>query len=395
MQTYGIILLVVGAVGLGAMAAAGMQNFYAGYILGFMYVTGISVTMLFFSTLSYLANAGWAVSIRRIAELLGTNVKIGVPLTMLPILFLAPKIYSWWNPAGDHHLSELMAPGSFKALYLDHTFFYGRIIFYVLFWYAMHSFMVGNSIKQDTTDDLTPTRKNWKRAAPFIIGYALTITFVAFDLMMSLEPKWFSTIFGVYYFGGNFVSTAAVMLLFTNLLNREGYLKDVITREHYHDLGKLMFAFTIFWTYVAFSQYYIIWYGNMPEETFYYAKRLQGGWEFFGWSSLIVGFFTSFLFLLRQDVKRNPKLISIAAIIILIAHFLDLCWVILPVFGGAGETPTFSMNLVIAGLSGVLAMGGIFLFVGSMAFKKHPAVAYNDPYLHESMEYQSGSYDRI
>lgn len=141
---------------------------------------------------------------------------------------MAPLIYSWWNPAGDQHLSKLMAPGTFKGLYLDHTFFYVRLAIYALLWWYMHSFIVGNSIKQDTTDDLTPTRKNWKRAAPFIIAYALTITFVAFDLMMSLEPKWFSTIFGIYYFGGNFVSTASLMLIFAYYFNREGYL-----RRHY------------------------------------------------------------------------------------------------------------------------------------------------------------------
>ncbi len=392
LQTLGIALFAIGAIGLGAAAASGISNFYAGYVLGFMYVTGISVTLLFFSALTYLVNAGWASAIRRIAEILSFNVRFGVPLFLIPIFFLAPSIYAWWNPTG--HLGHMMEH-SFKGFYLNHNFFYIRLAVYALMWYYMHSFIVGNSLKQDTTNDDAPSRKNWKRAAPFVIIYALTITFIAFDLMMSLEPEWFSTIFGVYYFAGNFVSTASIMLIFSHLLNKDGYLKGVVSREHYHDLGKLMFAFTIFWTYVAFSQYYIIWYGNMPEETFYYAKRLQGGWEVFGWSSLFIHFFAPFLFLLRQDVKRNPKMIFMGAFLILFAHFIDLCWVILPVFGGVGDATKFSPMLLGAGVSGVFLMGGVFLFVAAMNFKKYPAVAYNDPYLHESLDYQSGSYDRV
>lgn len=393
MQTVGIALLAVGAIGLGSMAVAGMNNLYAGYILGFMYVTGISVTLLFFSTLTYLANAGWAVSIRRVAELLSGNVKFGVPLFLIPLAILAPQMYRWWSPEG--HLAHMM-DHSFKGLYLDHNFFYARLAFYALFWWFMHSFIVGNSIKQDTATDIEPTKRNWKRAAPFVIGYAVTITFIAFDLLMSLEPEWFSTIFGIYYFAGNFVSTISIMLIFMHLLNQDGLLKGVISREHYHDLGKFMFAFTVFWAYISFSQYYIIWYGNMPEETFYYSKRLQGGWEVFGWSSLFVHFFTPFLFLLRQDVKRNPSLVILGAVLILGAHFIDLSWVVLPAFGGAhGEETAFSLPLLIAGISGVLLMGGVFLIAGAQQFKKHPAVAYNDPYLYESLEYQSGSYDRL
>jgi hypothetical protein len=392
MQTVGIGLLAVGAILLGVSFTGGAGNFWGGYIMGFMYFMGIGVTMMFFSTLTYLVNAGWAVAIRRVAEIMSFFVYL-VPILALPIIInvaMGGSVYEWVNST-DEHLHH-----GFKGFYLNKFFFVGRIILYCLCWIFMHRFIIGNSLKQDTSTDIQPTQRNWKYAAPFIILYALTITFMAFDVVMSLEPHWFSTIFGIYSFAGHFVSSVSMMLILVNILDKGGYIKGLISREHYHDLGKLMFAFTVFWTYIAFSQYFIIWYANIPEETFFYAKRLQGGWEVFGWSSLFIHFFAPFLFLLRQDVKRNTKLTPIAAGLILFAHFIDLSWVILPVFGGHhGEESHFSTLLLVGGIGGVLAFGGLFFLYGSMNFKKYPAVAYNDPYLHESLEYHSGSYDRV
>lgn len=392
LQTMGLILLVLGAVGLGIGMTGSSKNLWAGFLIGFVYAMGIGVTMMFFSAVTYLVNAGWAAAVRRIAELLSFFVYV-IPIGLIIVIIGAytGHLYEWFHTT-DEHLRH-----GFKGFYLNPTFFVIRLLVYAGLWFLMHRFVVGNSIKQDTATDITPTERNWKRAAPFVIIYALTITFASFDLVMSLEPHWFSTIFGVYSFAGHFVASLCIIMIMMRMLDDGGYMKGIISREHYHDIGKLMFAFTIFWTYVAFSQYFIIWYGNMPEETFFYHNRLHNGWEVFGWGSLFIHFVAPFLFLLRQDVKRNPKTIYLGAFLLLFAHFIDLSWVILPVFGGEhgshGSSPT--PQLILAGLGGVMLMMGCFFIFGSMQFKKRSFIAYNDPYLHESLTYSSGSYDRI
>ncbi|MCS7302145.1 MAG: hypothetical protein RML15_02325 [Bacteroidota bacterium] len=380
--TAGIIAFVFGGIG-------HPSYWWGGYLLGFIYVMGLSVTLMFFVALSYLVNAGWSAAIRRIPELLSTFV-LFLPVAAVPLIIgaVTGNIYEWMH-TDDPHLRH-----GFKGVYLSEPFFWTRVVFYMAVWIIMYRVIIGNSLRQDSTADLTPTQRNWKLAAPFVLLYALTITFASFDLVMSLEPHWFSTIFGVYSFAGHFVAALSLIMLTMRMLDKGGYLKGIINREHYHDVGKLMFAFTVFWTYVAFSQYFIIWYGNLPEETVFFAKRLQNGWELFGWASLFVHFVIPFLFLLRQDVKRRPQLVPIGGIILLIAHAIDLSWVILPVFSAAhGEAYHLSWALVLCGWGAIVAMLGALLFVAARAFAKHSAVAFNDPYLHESLEYHTGAYD--
>lgn len=386
---FGGIMTVLGAVVYAVSGLGHPSYWWGGYVLGFVYVMGVSVTLLFFVVLSYLVNAGWSAAIRRIPELLSTFVPF-LPVAAIPLIIgaVTGNIYDWMH-SNDEHLHH-----GFKGVYLSEPFFWMRLAFYAVVWILMYRVIVGNSLRQDNTTDLTPTRRNWKLSAPFVLLYALTITFASFDLVMTLEPHWFSTIFGVYSFAGHFVASLSLIMITMQMLDREGYLGGIITREHYHDVGKLMFAFTIFWTYVAFSQYFIIWYGNLPEETVFFAKRLQNGWEIFGWASLVVHFIVPFLFLLRQDVKRRPQLVTVGAIILLIAHAVDLSWVILPVFSAVhGQPYQLSWALVASGGGAIVAMIGLVFIVASRAFARHSAVACNDPYLHESLQYHTGAYE--
>lgn len=389
LRRLGGVMTVLGTI-VYAVSGLGQPSYWwGGYVLGFVYGMGLSVTLLFFVALSYLVNAGWSAAIRRIPELLSTFV-LFLPIAAIPLIIgaVTGNIYEWMH-SNDAHLHH-----GFKGLYLNEPFFWARLVFYAVVWILMYRVIVGNSLRQDNTADLTPTRRNWKLAAPFVLLYALTITFASFDIVMTLEPHWFSTIFGVYSFAGHFVAALSLIMITMRLLDRGGYVKGIITREHYHDVGKLMFAFTIFWTYVAFSQYFIIWYGNLPEETVFFAKRLQNGWEIFGWASLVVHFIIPFLFLLRQDVKRRPQLVTIGAIILLIAHAVDLSWIILPVFSAPhGQPYHLSWALVASGSGAIVAMVGLIFIVASRAFARHSAVACNDPYLHESLEYHTGAYE--
>lgn len=368
-----IICIGVGIVLAIAGMAMNQASILPAYLVGAMYVIGISVTALFFSALQYLVRAGWSASIRRIPEMLGWFAQFAL-IILLPILLFRNSFY--------HGIENIPS----KAPYTNTPFFIARVIGYCLFWFWMHRYIIGNSIKQDSMPgDYAPTIKNYKRSAPFVLGYALTITFAAFDLMMALEPHWFSTIFGLYYFAGNFVSTISVItLLFISVYN-SGELKGFISKEHMHDLGKLMFAFTIFWTYIHFSQYFLIWYSNLPEETFYYIDRTKNGWEILGWASLFIHFIVPFILLLRQDVKRNFTIVKAAAIIILIAHFIDLSWIIIPGYREHGIEHFDIIALMSAG-GMVLFFMGLLLFFTAKRMNSISGIAHNDPFLQESID---------
>lgn len=390
-QRLGLILLVVGVIGsIATYAVSGLERFMADYILGFWYFAGISVTMIFFSALQYLTRAGWSSSIRRIAENF-TGIIPWMAVGFLPIvahIFMSPHpIYEWVH--GVHEDPLLMK----KEIYLNTTFFVVRLGLYALLWFGMFKFVVGNSIKQDTANDMEPTKRNWKRAAPWVLVYALTISFCSFDLLMSLEPHWFSTIFGVYTFAGHFVAAVACITIMTVALYNAGHLREYITEEHFHDLGKLMFAFSVFWTYIAFSQYFIIWYANLPEETIYFTSRMEGGWEYFFYALILVHFIIPFAVLLRQDVKRKTAVLVLAAIVILVSHFIDLAWIIMPAVakvvahGSGAHHPQVMFSW--QELTVWLFFAGLFLFTTALNYKKNNAVAINDPLLHEGVEYTS------
>lgn len=388
LRKVGMGLLVAGLAGLAAVYALnGQERAVADYLIGFWYFAGISLTMVFFATLQYLARAGWSASIRRVAE----NYTGMVPFMAL---FLVPivlnllsehhSIYEWTHASAAH--DPILQT---KAAYLNVPFFVVRMGIYCLLWIGMAWYIVGNSVKQDEAKDITPTRKNWKRSAPWILVYALTITFAAFDLLMSLEPHWFSTIWGVYSFAGHFVAALSIIAVTLVAFHNRGLLKGYIRDEHFHDMGKLMFAFSVFWAYIGFSQYFIIWYANIPEETIYYTHRMSGGWEIFGYILIGLRFLLPFALLLRQDVKRRKNMLLIAAAVILSGHFIDLVWIVMPAVAKVinHEAPT-----VIFGwqeFTGVLFFAGVFLFFASQLFSKRRSVAINDPLLQESFEYHS------
>lgn len=386
LQTIAFVLIALGAALSGLAIAGGMQHFYAVWTLGFGYVLGITITMMFFSGLQFLVRAGWSASVRRIPELFASYVPI-IVLGFIPVLagLFSGELFPWFSPdkwqadgmsLAEHQIHVVHT----KDAYLNQNFFIARIVLYVAIWMLMFLFIIKGSLKQDSSNtDFSPTKRNFKIAAPFLIMYALTITFAGVDLLMSLSPTWFSTMFGVYYFAGNWVSALSLIAIVMVTLHKNGHLKGYVTVEHYHDIGKLMFAFTVFWAYIAFCQYMLIWYSNIPEETEFFIHRTHGGWEILAWTSLIVHFVVPFLLLIRQDFKRKGNVLVIGGLIMLVANFLDLCWVVLPVFNSK-----FTMNGSEFGPALLMFGGLLFMFV--KAAQKNNIVAVNDPYLHESIE---------
>jgi hypothetical protein len=228
---------------------------------------------------------------------------------------------------GDAGYDEVLAG---KSGYLNSTFFFVRVAIYFAIWIGLATFFRRSSLKQDENGDPALSLRMSRVAAPGLLLFALSLTFAAFDWIMSLDPHWFSTIFGVTYFSGAFMAFLAFTILFSMWLGKKGYLREAINVEHYHDLGKLMFAFMVFWTYVNFSQYMLIWYANLPEETHWFAVRAENGWGSIGTVLVFGHFFLPFAFLMSRHVKRNGLTLSIGAIFLLIIHCIDMQFLILP-----------------------------------------------------------------
>ena len=217
-------------------------------------------------------------------------------------------------------------------------------------------------------------------SAPGIILFAITITFAAFDWLMSLDPHWYSTIFGLYIFAGSFLSALAFITLTGLCLRRKNLLRDVITIEHYHDLAKLMFSFTIFWGYMAFSQYFLIWYANIPEETIFFRHRWEGSWKYISLLLVFGQFLIPFLGLMTRAAKRNPVFLACISIWILLMHFFDLYWIVMPNFK-VYEFYLSAIDLII-----FLAISGIFVSAFLFIYLKKALIPLNDPKLAASID---------
>jgi hypothetical protein len=240
-----------------------------------------------------------------------------------------------------------------------------------------------NSVKQDVSGDPKLTASSQRLAPVFIIAFALTTTFAAFDWLMSLEPTWISTIFGVNFFAQSIVSLFAVTILITLALRAQGHLKGAINIEHFHDLGKLQFGFLVFWAYVNFSQYMLIWYASIPEETTYYHKRWsEGGDGWKAWSLAIIfgHFIIPFFIILSRNAKRALTPLGIGAAIILLFHFVMVYWLVMPYYGQG-------LNPSLADLACLMAVGGLYFTLVLYRMTKHPLIPIKDPRLGRSLHF--------
>ncbi|MCA9692865.1 MAG: hypothetical protein KC636_24925, partial [Myxococcales bacterium] len=373
-----------------ALAHANEQQFWFSYLVAYMFFLAISLGGLFFTIIQHLVRAGWSIVVRRLAE----NVMITLPLMGLlglPFILLhdAPHALFHWTHL-DAVEADLMLAS--KAGYLNLEFFNTRLIVYFLVWTALSLFFYTQSTSQDSASGDAALHKTLRMRwfAPLsLLFFAVTTTFAAFDLMMSLDPHWFSTMFGVYYFAGLALTSNAVLTIIVYSLHRSGYLKGVVTVEHYHDLGKLMFGFTVFWTYIGFSQYFLIWYANIPEETGWFGYRIMD--DFLPLSQLVIfgRFVLPFFYLLRRPVKRNPQLLILAAVFIVFMELVDVYWLIQPALAHsfAQETGSHHMEMVIGGVDylALLTIGGAFLAVFGWALARRALVPVKDPRLTESL----------
>jgi hypothetical protein len=379
--------LIPGVIGLLGLAAAavmatsspeGRTDFFHSYLANFMYFLSLALGGLFFVLISHLTRAGWNVTVRRLAEVVAWAV---VPLAVLAvvILFGMHDLYEWSHAEVLAH-DELLQK---KQAWLDPTFFAIRLAIYFLVWGLLATYFLRQSRKQDESGDPSLTTRMERVAAPGMIAYALTVTFAAFDLLMSLTPHWYSTIYGVYYFAGCILGFFAQAPVLIAMLKRRGFLTRLITPEHSHDLGKLMFGFVVFWAYIAFSQYLLIWYGNLPEETVWYSAREQGVWVWISVVLLFGHFILPFLWLMSRYPKRKTATLLVGAVWLLIMHWVDVFYLVMPNARPDG-VPFRLMDLAC-----FVGIGGLFLAVVIWRLGRTNLIPVNDPRLDEALSFEN------
>lgn len=377
----------VGVLGIGlafmfsSLPSSDFQHFLYAYLLNFCYFLTLSLGALFFVLLHHVTRAGWSVVVRRMAEVMASTIPFWA-LLFLPILLLVfaeTGILYDWN-LGDKLDDDLVKK---KVAYLNAPFFAARAIAYFVLWSAIAWYYRRNSLLQDDTADKSLTLRMQKWSGPGLLVYAGTVTFASFDWLMSLDPHWFSTIYGVYFFSGCAVGVFSALSLGAVALQQRGYLQDSITTEHYHDLGKFLFGFVFFWGYIAFSQYLLIWYANIPEETTWFSVRQSGGWF---WVSMILLFghlLVPFCGLMSRSVKRNKFALAGWSAFLLVMHWIDLNWLIMPQFSKTG--PVFGF----VDLFCIVGFAGIYLAVVLQVATGRALVPLKDPWLPESLAFKN------
>ena len=357
------------------------------YLWAFETILALALGGLGWLLIDHTVRSGWSVVIRRLVETTTATLPVFL-LLWLPIGFLGFHELFPWSHESDPILLK-------KAWFLSPGFWYVRSFFYLLSWSALGWFLYSTSLKGDAAGDDHAARDRVVQtlrlvSAPGIILYALTLSFGAIDWLMSLQPHWYSTIFGVYYFTASILAFFAFVTLMSMALQASGALKTAITTEHFHDLGKFTFGFTIFWAYIAFSQFVLIWYANIPEETEFFLARNGGGWEYISYGLPIAHFFVPFLFMLSRKIKRNRSLLATAAVWTLVMHCVDIYWLVMPNFGAHGEghhEPHFAPSYL--DFTALLGMTGVFLAVYGVLLNRNKVVPINDPRLEESLAHEN------
>jgi hypothetical protein len=345
-------------------------------LLTFTYLMGIGICALFLIGLEYLTDAVWSVGFRRIAEYLAVLIVIA-PIFAIPVLLNMHDVFHWTHEeavATDVFLSK-------KAPYLNLTFFVIRFIGIVLVMGLFLLILVRNSARQDISGDQKITHRNIKWSAVMMPFLGISTTMIAIDFLMSLEPHWFSTIFGVYYFSGSLLTTFAIITLFAVKLRDWGILPEFITKDHFYNLGAFMFAFINFWAYIAFSQYLLIWYANIPEETFWYLLKFEGSWVYVSLGLIFIQFLIPYAALVSQPAKSNYKRLKIMAIWLIFAHFYDLYWLAMSTYNKDGAFfGWIEIAFIVLGI-------GIVATLFKIIYNKRNLVPVGDPKLKRCMDF--------
>lgn len=407
--------LIVGVIGIGAGVGLGytgghdlQTHFWFAYLVAWFWLLSIGLGSMLFSVLAHLVGAHWSVTVRRLAEVTQANLPmfclLGLPL-LYPLLSDDVTVWKWAHADAGHHEAEAAAGApalttgerlaqeehhhvaSQKLPYLNVNFLLVRFAIYGLVWWLVSRFYFKRSVAQDTADDFEPTRRMRKWSAPSVILFALTISFAAFDLLMSLDETWFSTMFGVIIFAGAFMATFAWLIVASKYLQAKGRMTKVLNTEHYHDLGKMMFAFICFWAYTSFSQFMLIWYANLPEETRWFQNRLSPAWQEWSWALMFGHFMIPFLGLISRHVKRHKHALTFWAVYMLVMHWVDLYWIAMPNFEMSRTAEDNPFHILDVAL--LIGMAGILVWATARRAAGQSLVPVRDPLLDKCLAHKN------
>lgn len=379
------VLMAIGAVTFITEVRADPTQAYAAFLINHFVFTGLALGGVFFTALHYLTGATWSVVLRRVAEALSSYLPVAL-VTFLVLAFGVPfvakagigQIYAWSGPgiAQGEEAARIT-----KGAWLSPQLFIVRNLVTLAVWLFFAWRFNRNSLRQDAERSPGLTRSSLRLSAPFIVLFAFTLTISAFDLLMSLEPTWSSTIFGVYCFAGIWESGLAAITIVAILLRRQGALDGILSRVHLHDLGKYLFAFAIFWMYIAFSQFMLIWYANLEDEVGWMIHRTFTGWGAVGILMATLRFAIPFFVLMPQKWKENETVLLATSVGILVGQWLDIYWLVMP---------ALSQDSVVLGWTELgITLGFIGLFGWRiLAFlERHPVAPSGDPLYASSVRF--------
>jgi hypothetical protein len=349
-------------------------QFYRSYLWSYVFIVGLSVGSLAWLMLQYLTGGAWGVVIRRPSEAAARTLPL-VALMFVPIAIGIPNLYSWSHAkvvAADEILQH-------KQVYLNVPFFLIRAAAYFAGWILLSWLLNRWSAREDLEG---PAEVHGKMAAvsgPGLVFWGFSVTFMAVDWVLSLDPHWFSTMFGMLFMAGQALSSMAFLIALMVLLSRRRPMSEILTPRHLHDLGKLLLALVMVWAYFSFSQFLIIWAGNLPDEIPWYLERLRGGWQYVALALVMGHFALPFALLLSRDLKRNFKLLAGIAVFVLFMRMVDLYWLVAPAF----RQGRFGLSWM--DFAAPIGLGGIWLAYFLIQLGKCPLMPLNDPHLIEAL----------
>lgn len=380
----GPIFLAAAAVGLALSGVSFLHDrkeFMASYLTAFCFFLALASGSFFFTFVQHLARSAYSVTVRRISETAAANLP-WMAILFIPVVIFAKDLLPWLGSGMEHdHLINA------KVGYLNPTFLWIRLALYFISWFLFTNWFLKTSRKQDETRDPALTNRMGKVACAAAIVFALTQTFFALDWIMSLDPHWFSTMFGVYFFAGSVVLQYCFLILMTAVLRKKTGRKDIYRKDHFHDLGKLLFGHNVFWTYIAFSQFFLIWYANIPEETVWFLHRSEGSWKIISLMLPWCHFAIPFLYLMSWHVKRNILAISVGCVWLIVMCYIDIFWLIQPNFHHHGA------HFGIGDIGSILFIGGLFLWNFLRMMNQANLIPSGDPRLKDCLSYDNGVID--
>ena len=376
-QQRAVIVGVVALALCGVGAYLAPDQFFQSYLLGYLFWIGIALGSLAIVALHHLVGGGWGFTIQRLLESSTRTLPL-MAVLFLPFFFGMEKLYLWARPemvAGDELLQH-------KAPYLNVSFFWMRAAGYFLLW-TTFAFLINKwSREQDRTAEPSLTRRLQSISGPTLVVYVLTVTFAAMDWVMSLDPHWFSTIYGLIFVVGQALATLAFAVVVVGALAKHPPLSEVMAAKHFHDLGNLLLAFVMLWAYISFSQFLIIWSVNLPEEIPWYVHRLHGGWEWIALILLVFQFALPFVLLLSRQTKRRAEILVKVAMAIVFMRLVDLFWLVAPNF----HPEAFAIHWM--DVLAPVGIGGIWITVFVWHLKGVTLLPLHDPRLQEAFHHE-------